>query len=306
MHIDKRNTKYSHRMNLLMRKELTSGAGVPATPARPALRSLLLLASLANTLMFTHAAAAEAMTDEKMERFLLEAKVVGAKELGTGITKPHRLTLELDGKTIYAAFKDVDVFKPGVTRFPGGKTEMNFTDKYIYEIAAYRLDRRLGMNMVPVAVVRKWNGKSGSFVEWIDCAIAENQRIEQGIEPPDPVAIDYQKAVMRLFDALIYNVDRNQTNMLFRKSDWKLFLIDHTRSFRQIKKLPKAFAENPKSLPRDLLTQLESLGAAELKTLLKNVATGPQIKSLLLRRDQILVEIAEDRESYGDNMVFQD
>jgi hypothetical protein len=256
--------------------------------------------------MFIDAVAAEGMTDEEMERFLLEASVVDSKEIGTGITKPHRLTLELDGETIYAAFKDVDIHKPGVTRFPGGKTEMNFTDKYIYEIAAYRLDRRLGMNMVPVAVVRKWNGKSGSFVEWIDDAIAENQRIEQGLEPPDPVAVDYQKAVMRLFDALIYNVDRNQTNMLFRKSDWKLFLIDHSRSFRQIKKLPKAFAGNPKSLPRDLLTQLESLEAAELKTLLKNVATGPQIKTMLLRRDQILVEIAEDRESYGDNMVFQD
>ena len=272
---------------------------------------LELTRSLLLTLVVTVGAApavdaAESTTDEEMERFLLEAKVVDAEEIGTGVTRPRKLTLELAGKTMYAAFKDVDIYKEGLTRFPGGKSEMNFTDKYIYEIAAYKLDRRLGMNMVPVAVIRKYGGTTGAFVEWIDGAIPENDRVEQGIEPPDPVVMDHQQAVMRLFDALIYNVDRNQTNMLYRKSDWKLFLIDHSRSFRRNKKLPERFCAEPASLPRNLLTQLESLDAAELKALLKKVATGPQIKTLLQRRDLILEKIADDRKSYGDNLVFQD
>ena len=192
------------------------------------------------------------MTDEEIEHFLLKGKVVDSKEVGTGITKPWKVTLELDGKTLRALFKDVDVYKPGMTKFPGGKSEMNFSDKYIYERAAYLLDRQLGMDMVPVAVNRQWSGKSGAMVEWIENGIAEHERLEQGLETDDPVLTDHQAAIMRLFDALIYNVDRNQSNMLYTRDDWNLHLIDHSRSFRRDKKLPEAFKSKPASLPRAL------------------------------------------------------
>jgi hypothetical protein len=269
---------------------------------------LLLLTAAAGSSVpaCAEAGAAEPpMSDEEIERFLLKGKVVDSEEVGTGITKPRKVTLELDGRTMHALFKDFDVEKPGLTRFPGGKSEMNFSDKYIYEVAAYVLDRRLGMNMVPVAVKRQWGGKTGAMIAWVEDGIKENERLEQGIGPDDPVVADYQIAIMRLFDALIYNVDRNQTNMLYTGDDWRLHLIDHSRSFRRNKDLLTAFTASPASLPPALLEELESLEEKELKTLLKNLVSGPQVKALMQRRDLILEKIAEDRKLYGDNMVFQ-
>jgi len=273
----------------------------------PVLSLLFAVAAMTAALGCTDTVAAEpAIGDEEIERFLLKGKVVESEEVGTGITKPWRVTLELDGKTMRALFKDVDVYKPGMTKFPGGKSEMNFSDKYIYERAAYLLDRQLGMDMVPVAVNRQWSGKSGAMVEWIENGIAEYERLDQGLETDDPVLTDHQAAIMRLFDALIYNVDRNQSNMLYSRDDWNLHLIDHSRSFRRNKNLPEAFTSKPASLPRSLFEKLEALDEKELKALLKNLVTGPQIKAMMQRRDLILQKIADDRESYGDNMVFQD
>ena len=37
--------------------------------------------------------------------------------------------------------------------------------------------------------------------------------------------------VVRLFDQLIYNTDRNLGNLLIDK-DWRLWMIDHTRAFK--------------------------------------------------------------------------
>ena len=51
--------------------------------------------------------------------------------------------------------------------------------------------------------------------------------------------------VVRLFDQLIFNTDRNLGNLLIDKS-WRLWMIDHTRAF-------KTFTE-PKS-PKNLSTQ---------------------------------------------------
>ena len=50
----------------------------------------------------------------------------------------------------------------------------------------------------------------------------------------------------------------------------------------------------------------EKAAVKELKALLKNLVSGPQIKALMQRRDLILEKIAEDRKLYGDNMVFQE
>ena len=40
-----------------------------------------------------------------------------------------------------------------------------------------------------------------------------------------------QLHILRVFDELIANTDRNQGNMLI-DSRWKLWLIDHSRAFR--------------------------------------------------------------------------
>ena len=97
-----------------------------------------------------------ALTPEQKEEFLLNAKVVSSKGIGVGINNTRRATLS-DGKLTHDAHvQTVDIRKQEFKTLRG--TELNFRDSYKYNIAAYRLDRLLGLNMLPVSVERKVGG----------------------------------------------------------------------------------------------------------------------------------------------------
>lgn len=242
--------------------------------------------------------------DEEMERFLAEGEIVSLEEIGTGITRPKKAVLRYEGRTAKAALKDVDVFRGGRTAFESGRREVNFTDNYRYERAAYLFDRRLGLGMVPVAVLRKVNGSQGAMIEWVADAITEEKRRAEDTKPDPPYLLSYQRSLMHLFDALIYNIDRNLGNQLYTLVDWKLHLIDHTRAFRTDRDLPPDFLTAPIRLPRRLVPVLESLDQQELRDLFEGLLSKAQVKALLARRDEILKKLERDRERYGEVMVF--
>src|ERR1700704_2092384 len=94
---------------------------------------------------------------DQMEQFLLKANVMQRKSLGQGVTNSERATLS-DGQLQHDAHvQSIDVQTNSFTSKRG--TELNFKDSYKYNIAAYRLDKILGLNMIPVSVERKVGGK---------------------------------------------------------------------------------------------------------------------------------------------------
>ena len=261
---------------------------------------LLLPAILPRCLADGKAAPAD---DATMERILREGHPVEIKDLATGITKPKRVTLEWEGRRYRAAFKTVDIENSDVTRFRTG-FELHFTDRYAYERAAYLVDRMLGLNMVPVTVLRKLGGADGALIAWIEDAINEIERSEAEIGPDDPRELFCQQAVMRTFDALIGNDDRNWGNQLFTPVNWRLHLIDHSRSFRLERDLPEKYLEQPSSLPLWMLEALEGLDRDGLREGLEGTVTRRRIKSLLERRDQIVEKARRDVATYGEDFVF--
>lgn len=244
------------------------------------------------------------LDDVQIERVLAHGEVVHVKDLSTGVTRPQRVWIELDGTTASGGFKTVDIQKTGLSRLQGGKTEMNFSDRFQYERAAYLLDRRLGMHMVPVAVLRSVHGESGAVTAWVSGTITEREREEEEIDLPSG-RYETQLAVMRLFDALILNVDRNAGNILYRTSDWHVFLIDHSRAFRSEKSLPELFEEQPIHLTREIYENLRTLDRRELEHLLEGTVSKFQIKSLLARRDKIVQRVEQERAAKGDETVFR-
>ena len=111
---------------------------------------------------------------------------------------------------------------------------------------------------------------------------------------------------MRLFDALIDNTDRHAGNQLYTLDDWRLHLIDHSRSFRTRSELPKGFLESAVTMTRSMRAVLGSLEEKELKKLLKRELGPTQIRSLLARRDLILEKFESDRQRYGDAFAFRE
>src|SRR5215207_4560632 len=80
-------------------------------------------AAIASAVAFTGLAAQETAAvfqGQAAEDFLNKARIVSSRPFGSGITRPLRVTLELNGVTHEAIFKSIDVRKPGVTTMPEG------------------------------------------------------------------------------------------------------------------------------------------------------------------------------------------
>lgn len=241
--------------------------------------------------------------DLDTERCLAEGELVKKKKTLDGVTRPELYLIECNGDRRQALVKRLHEEKRGITRFSDGKWEMNFSDSFRYERAAYLLDRELGLHMVPVAVVRKVGRDEAGVIEWIDHAshIDESPHDPSGLER---ATLAQQKAIMNLFDALICNTDRNLGNYMVDDSDWRLYLIDHSRAFRQTGDLPEGFEETLIRLPRELYDRLTELDKESLSDLLGDLLGEAQIETLLERRDKILQKLDTDRQKLGDEVVF--
>lgn len=232
------------------------------------------------------------LTDQQKERFLREAEVVSSKELSIGVTLSHRLTLSDGALTHDAHFQDVNEYEP-IHQGTAG-TEINFHDSYRYNIAAYRLDRLLGLGMTPVSVERKYRGKTGACTWWVDDVLMmELERWKKKIDPPDGEAWNLQMYQARLFNELVYNTDPNLGNLLI-DTNWKIWLIDFTRAFRVFKSLrePKNLADA--KIDRTVWENLQKLDDATLRKTMGDMLLKHEREALLARRD-VIVRMLEER-----------
>ena len=171
------------------------------------------------------------LSEEEMRNFLLNANVIGSAPVKKGKTGITRLTLT-DGRTTHdAAFQSVDIYKDLMV-YVDGRTEKNFRDSYIFNLAAYELARQVDLgDMMPVTVERKWKGRTGSLSWWLDFKMDEGMRSKDNIQPTDSEAYNRQMLTILTFSNLVYDTDRNPGNVLISK-DWHLWMIDFTRAFR--------------------------------------------------------------------------
>ena len=262
---------------------------------------ILLLALV--TALVAGAAPIRAESDAEVEACLTEGEIHGTGEELVGLTRPLKVEVECGEAKRLALFKYVDEHERGMTRMADGSWEFNFSDSYLYDRAAYLLDRRLGLDMVPVVVPRRYRGRSGVLVAWIHDVVHEN-RVSHPFRGARLAAFIRQKSRMHLFDSLIYNTDRRAENELVDESTGKLYLIDHTRAFRETVELREEFAEGRVWLSRELYDNLLGLSSESLGELTDGLISKAQLEALLARRDLIIAKIDRDREQYGDESVF--
>ena len=140
--------------------------------------------------------------------------------------------------------------------------------------------------MIPVTVVRKFKGNDASYTWWVDDVLMmELDRYKKKMEPPDPEAWNRQMHVVRVFDQLIYNMDRNLGNLLIDKA-WRLWMIDHTQSFRTFREL-----KEPRNLvrcERKLLARLKELDDNTISREVERFLKPEEIKGLQARREMVV------------------
>ncbi len=260
---------------------------------------------LAFTLPFFAQFTPEEVTERpKWEEFLTTATITGQEQMtgSEAVTNPWRLTLELDGVTKSALWKNIEGRPKG------------YVDSWKYEIAAYQFDKYLGLNMVPPTVEKRFQGNRGSCQVFVDYWLSLKKIKDQKIKVPSYKIFPYNRSLylQRFFDNLIGNEDRHQNNYLITK-DWRIILIDHSRSFRTGKKwITQLFygPKNPeglvmKEIPRALLEKIKSLNYDVIKSLVGDYLNEEEINAVLARKDLIVQEydklIAKDGE---ENVLY--
>jgi hypothetical protein len=226
------------------------------------------------------------LSPEEMEAFLLNARIVRTRTTDTGINNTSRATLSDGHFTHDAHIQTVDISRS--TFVPQrGPTEINFKDSYRYNIAAYRLARLLGLNHVPMSVERNVGRTTGAVTWWVDDVLMdEGVRFKQGAPKEwNASRTASQIHIVRVFDELIANQDRNAGNLLWTK-DGKMWMIDHTRAFRLAPGL-----KNPKLLERcekDLLAALRGLTLDNVTAAVGDSLWKTEVEALLRRRTEIV------------------
>lgn len=223
----------------------------------------------------------------EQEQFLRDARVVKVRGVKKGITGTQVATLSNGGVTHDASVQAID--ESAQVYQTASRLELNFRDYWGYNVAAYRLARMLGLDNVPVSVKRPYRGSQSAFTWWVDDVVMDEQeRVKRKRVPPNPLYWNSQIHVMRIFDELIANTDRNQGNMLLDRR-WKLWLIDHSRAFRTNEELRTE--ARLLHCERTMFARMQALTEASLKEEVGDYLTDLEIESLLKRRDRIVARI---------------
>ena len=176
-------------------------------------------------------------------------------------------------------------FKPVFQGAQG--TELNFRDSYKFNIAAYRLDRLINLNYIPVSIERKVGGESASVTWWIDdVQMMELERYKRKLDPPDKEDWNDQMYNVRVFNELVHNSDPNLGNVLIT-NDWDIRLVDFSRAFRANRKLRDPKNLTPK-IDRRVYEGLKILDEESVTKSLSKLLSKLEVRGLLARRDKIV------------------
>ncbi len=229
---------------------------------------------------------------ETIENFLEAAEVQSVEAVGMGVTDPQLVILNNDGEINQATFKPI---KRGRQR--------GFWESYQAEVAAYRLDKYLGLEMVPPTTLRRIEGEMGSLQFWVkDCVL---YREKQGgkVASAKKVQWMWQVARMKAFDNLILNTDRNAQNMLI-DDDWHIILIDHSRAFVSRKNLLPQKHELPSTFDRGMVAKMQTMNIENMTTLMDGVLDKNEIKALIARRDKLMKHYEKAVKKNGEGAVL--
>jgi hypothetical protein len=243
-----------------------------------------------------------ALQGEEAEVFLASARVVEMRPIGVGITQPQRVTLSDGTRTLRAVWKTIDEFRPTFTRDKTGGFRLGQTDSYKYEIAAYELDKLLGLHLVPPTVERDIDGKTGSLQLWVEGSFTEADRQEQKLMPKNPGRWGARMSELHFLNQLIYNTDsKNIRNILFDQ-DFEVYAIDHSRSFRPYRVLPAA--EQLMRFRGPVLERLRGLDRRTVEEKLGPWLRKAELEALLVRRDVVVARADARIAESGEEVVL--
>jgi len=197
-----------------------------------------------------------------------------------------------------------------VTEDGSGPTGRN----YRFNVAAYELDKLLGLNLVLPSVERLVNGRPASVIWWVDdFAMNELDRRRKRIDAPDPDSWGRQVQAVRVFDELISNTYRDTAPPLYLNTvwdnllittEWRIWLTDHTGAFRTRRDLQDR--DSLVRCPRIVLGKLRTLRKERLHQALGRYLSAKQLDALEVRRVLLVGHFDRQIKRKGEADVLYD
>src|SRR3990172_7214418 len=224
-----------------------------------------------------------------LEDILRTGEVVAIKDMGVGANKPLKVTLRNQGRTADGVWKPIK---------RGPREEA--WESYQAEVAAYELDRMLGLHMVPPTVEREIQGVKGSLQLWVE---GSRSFREAKAEVPGGVAWDRTMSRMKTFDNLISNWARSDGDFMV-DSEWNVLLIDHSQAFLSTIELSANPDQVPAIFDKRLMERLRSLQSDMLSMRFGRLLLDPQVRAILGRRDALLTLMEKLVAEKGESAVL--
>jgi hypothetical protein len=155
-------------------------------------------------------------------------------------------------------------------------------------VAAYRLDRLLGLDMVPVTVPREIDGVSGALQFWPANSIDESERSAERLGGSAWCPLGEQLANMYLFDSLIFNRARTPERIRYSTDNFEVLLVGNDVTFSTDHGRPDYLSGLPVELTPAWRAALGALDEATLNEALGGVLDRRRIRATLERRDHLL------------------
>jgi len=158
------------------------------------------------------------------------------------------------------------------------------------DVAAYRLDRLLQLDMVPVTVPRTMAGSEGTLQflppGWID---EQRRQADQSGGAADCALPDQWQAMM-IFDILLGNELRTVKDIRYDASSFQLMLVGHARAFTSSGSRPARYKDVPLTVGPAWKAALAALSDEVLQENLGDVLDKRRLQALRQRRDLLLSE----------------
>ena len=224
----------------------------------------------------------------EFEEFLRTAEIERETTVSVGVLGIKRVYFKPGGLAASAALRSI---RPA--KYNG------FWESYKSEIAVYRLDRLLELDMVPPTVERRHGGETVSLQLW-----SENMRMlgevqKQKLSPPDVDAYNFQLRRQKVFQNLVGNLDPNQGNILFDPV-WNVVLIDFSRALTN----SRALKFEATAIDRPFLDRIKALNRDALRREMGDFVEPGAVDALLARRDEIVKTFEKLAKEKGAGQVL--
>lgn len=217
------------------------------------------------------------LADARLEQVLAEATVV-AIENGTvsGEAERDSVLLDYKGQAFRAWF------------LPARSASAGTSGSWRNELAAYRLDRMLGLHVVPVTIEREVDGRPGAL-RWRSVDARDGVAIAAKGMPATPwCAFPPQHAVVGAFDWLIGNRARTADSYQHTVADGLVESLEHRLAFGEDGKPTAAQRERPPQLSPELARRIAALDRKQVRAALTKQLKSKQVDALFARRDALL------------------